>query len=86
MNQLCNLPKGMLRLRFERLKRGIGQRELSIRAGVGIHVISQTELRQSTPDEDDLEAIAFVLSIRPARVLLQDTVVVHDLEVVTAPE
>jgi transcriptional regulator with XRE-family HTH domain len=72
----------MLRLRFERLKRCMTQTDLADLAGVRQCDISDWEIGNTTPNEDQLEMLAFALKISPARVLLQPTVVLHDADVV----
>jgi transcriptional regulator with XRE-family HTH domain len=69
----------MLRLRFERLKKGISQVDLADMTGVHQSSISDFEIGERIPSEVQLEVIARVLDVAPARILLQPTFVVHDV-------
>lgn len=75
------LGKPMTRLRFERLKQGVGQIELAYKSGISQTQISLFEQGFKIPNESELELMARVLKISPPRVLLQKTVIVHDTEV-----
>lgn len=70
----------LLRLRFEREKRGWRQMELALRSGVPQSTISSFEIGNRIPTEAELEALAQILEVRPPSVLLKPVKIMPDPE------
>ena len=73
----------MLRLKYERVKRGWSQATLGTLSHHTQSAICLFELGRLIPAEDDLKRLAYALDIHPPHVLLKP-VLVHDPEETTA--
>ena len=67
----------MLRIRYERLRRGWSQEQLGRLSHIHQPVIAYIELGRVLPSDDELTSLARALGISPPSVLLKP-VTVHD--------
>lgn len=67
----------MLRMKFERIKRGITQDGLGFTCGVSQGLISGFENGKFKPLPDHLEKIAQALSVSPASILLKPVTILE---------
>lgn len=74
----------MIRLKFERIKRGWSQTTLAYLAKLPQPLICLIETKRQNPTTDELDALSRALGIAPPRVLLK-AVTVRDPEELEAP-
>lgn len=59
----------MLLLKFRRVELGISQRQLAAQSGVPQHLICWAERRRYQPTDDELDALAQALDVKPGHLL-----------------